>query len=218
MTNTPYASVGDFDFNPSAAFWERLAERHKIPNTKSLKSALVGPLIWAKVGRTQKNYTHRKAIRTVESMLKTMSKFNKLCKGDPVLTHALMRRDTDKPKQLPRERDALTCSLEIIERRLLDTQASLQSNDFVSILINQGPGRPRNEKHGWLWQLWVVYCDHSPQRGLVNRGKSELGEYSGDFYEFASAICKEAGIHLGSHDLATSIQRIIRNKTNQKNS
>ena len=210
MTNTPYASVGDFEFNPSAAFWERLAERHKIPNTKSLKSALVGPLIWAKVGRTQKNYTHRKAIRTVESMLKTMSKFNKLCEGDPVLTHALMRRDTDKPKQLPRERDALTCSLEIIERRLLDTQSKLQSHSFVSALIHQGRGRPKNDKHAWLRELWNIFCDHSPQRGKVNRGKSELGEYSGDFYEFVSAICAEAGISMGSYDLATSIQRVIR--------
>ena len=218
MTDTPYLSIGDFSFNPPATFWKRLAKRHKISNTKRLKSALIDPLIWAKVARTQKNYTHRKAIRTVESMLKAINKFNKLCEGDYVLTHTLMRRNTDEPGQLTNERDALTSSLEIIERRLLDTQASLQSNDFVSVLINQGPGRPRNERHGWLWLLWVVYCDHSPQRGLVNRGKSELGEYSGDFYEFASAICKEAGIPLGSHDLATSIQRIIRNKTNQKNS
>ena len=217
MTNTPYASVGDFDFNPSAAFWERLAERHKIPNTKSLKSALVGPLIWAKVGRTQKNYTHRKAIRTTESMLKAISKFNRLCDSDIYLTHALMRKDTDEPSQLSDEKAALASSLRTIERRLLDTKANLQSNDFVSALINQGPGRPRNLKNAWLWQLWEVFCDHSTQRGLVNSGKSELGEYSGDFYEFASEICKEAGIPIGSHDLATSIQRIIRNKISLEN-
>jgi len=211
MTNTPYLSVGDFPFNPQATFWKRLVKRHKIADTKSLHSSLIGPLITASSGRTKKNYTHGEAFRTAESMLKAISKFKGLYQKDNYLTRALLRKDTDEPSQLSDETAALTSSLQLIERRLLDTQANLQSNDFVSAFINQGPGRPRNLKHAWLWELWLVFCDHSPQRGLVNRGKSEVGEYSGDFYEFASAICKEASIPLSSHDLATSIQRIIRN-------
>lgn len=210
MTDTPAHSSGDFPFNPPADFWKRLAERHKIADITSLQSAVVGPLISAKAGRNRTRYTHTLALSTTKSMLNALGEFKELCESDIYLTQALMRKDTDEPGQLNHEKADLAFSFQAIERRLLDTQSKLQSHAFVSALIHQGRGRPKNDKHAWLRELWNIFCDHSPQRGKVNRGKSELGEYSGDFYEFVSSICAEAGISIGSYDLATSIQRIIR--------
>lgn len=216
MTNTPYLSIGDFKFNPSKAFWKKLAKRHEIQDVAGLQKSLRGVLISAIDGRTQTKYTHRKAIRTTESMLRALRRFKELCDNDIYLTNSLTWKDTDEKGQLGDERSALASSLQKMETRLIDTHARLKGNAFVSALINQGPGRPSSAKRMWLWQLWVIFCDHSKQRGLVNRGNSEVGEYSGDFYEFTSALCKEAKISIGDHDLATSIQRVIEKNISQK--
>lgn len=208
--------VGDFTFNPSQHFLKKLCDRHDIADLAELKERLTGVMISAMAGRLRKKIPHRQALRTTQSMRRALNRFRELADEDISLTVNLLRDQNAAPGELKNLISDYTQLTEKLAERLNQAEARLLSNQFVSATINLSPGRPKSAKYEWLWELWEVFCDLSPQRTIVNGGSDPKHPYSGDFYNFARVVCDAAKLPIGDDDLAQSLKRVIKKNISQK--